>query len=127
MGSERGAANIQKFNAQRAKVSVSLIQSEIDLCRKRKLQFKTPGLLASYLSDRTGIHRTTFSRNAKYEGLLAAYMRSQPGAVTSVDDRTDDPYILKAKLAAAHVQIGTLNHEVRRLSAQLSRFPPASQ
>jgi hypothetical protein len=121
MASERGAANIRKFNAEREEKNLALVEHELQLCRKRKLQFKSVGLLAAHLSDRTNVHRTTFLRNAKYKVLLAVYMRSQPGAAAVVDDGTDDPYLLKAKLASTQAEVGTLRQEVKRLSAQLSR------
>lgn len=121
MASERGAANIRKFNAEREQNNLALVEHELQVCRKRKLQFKTVGLLAAYLSDRTNVHRTTFLRNAKYKAILAVYMRSQPGAATTVGDDTDDPYILRAKLASTQAEVGTLRQEVKRLTAQLSR------
>lgn len=125
MASERGAANIRKFNAGREERNLALVQHELQLCRKRKLQFKSPGLLAAYLSDRTGIHRTTLGRNAHYRVLLTLYLRSQPGAVSIVDDATDDPQVLRAKLASAQAEVGNLREEVKRLTAQLSRVPTA--
>lgn len=128
MSSERGAANIRKFNAEREQKNLALVNHELKLCGKRKLQFKSFGLLAAHLSDRTGIHRTTFLRNANYKVLLSVYMRSQPGAVAIVGDGTDDLYVLKAKLASAQAEVGTLRQEVKRLSAQLSRattVPPS--
>lgn len=121
MASERGAANIRKYNAEREVKNLALLEHELHLCRKRKLQFKSPGLLAAYLSDRTDIHRTTLTRNAKYKVLLAMYMRSQPGAASIVDDKSDDPYILKAKLASTQAELGTLRQEVKQLSAKISR------
>lgn len=121
MASERGAVNIRKYNAEREEKNLALVEHELQLCKKRKLQFKSPGLLAAYLSDRTDIHRTTLTRNAKYKVLLAMYMRSQPGAAAFVEDETDDPYVLKAKLASVQAEVGTLRQEVRRLSAQLAR------
>ena len=121
MARERGAANIRKYNAEREEKNLALVEHELQHCKKRKLQFKSPGLLAAYLADRTDIHRTTLTRNAKYKVLLAMYMRSQPGAAAVVDDETDDPYVLKAKLASAQVEVGTLRQELKRLSAQISR------
>jgi len=120
MASERGAANIRKYNAEREEKNLVLVEHELQLCKKRKLQFKSPGLLAAYLSDRTDIHRTTLTRNAKYKVLLAMYMRSQPGAAAVVDE-TDDPYVLKAKLASTQAEVGTLRQELKRLSTQISR------
>jgi hypothetical protein len=121
MASERGAANIRKYNAEREEKNLALVEQELQLCKKRKLQFKSPGLLAAYLSDRADIHRTTLARNSKYKVLLAMYMRSQPGAAAVVDDETDDPYVLKAKLASTQAEVGTLRQELKRLSAQISR------
>jgi len=121
MASERGAANIRKYNAERGEKNLALVEHELQLCAKRKLQFKTPGLLAGYLSDRTNIHRTTLIRNVKYYVLLTEYMRSRPGAAAVVDDGTDDQYILRAKLASTQAEVGTLRQELKRLSAQISR------
>ncbi len=121
MASERGAANIRKYNSEREGKNLALVEHELQLCKKRKLQFKSVGLLAAYLSDRTNIHRTTLTRNAKYKVLLALHMRSQPGAAAFVDDESDDPYVLKAKLASTQAEVGTLRQELKRLGAQLSR------
>lgn len=121
MASERGAANIRKFNAERERRNLALVEKELEQCRKRKLQFKTIGLLAAYLSDRTGIHRTTIVRNTKYKVLLAVFMRSQPGAAAVVDDGTEDPHLLKVKLASAQAEVGILRQEVKRLNTRLSR------
>lgn len=121
MSSDRGAANIRKYNADREEKNLALVENELQLCKKRKLQFKSLGLLAAYLSDRTSIHRTTLTRNPKYKVLLAMHIRSQPGAASVVDDKTDDPYVLKAKLASTQAEVGTLRLELKRLSAQISR------
>lgn len=124
MASERGAANIRKFNAEREQKNLALVERELKLCSRRKLQFKSIGLLAAHLSDRTGIHRTTLLRNTKYKVLLAVFMRSQPGAAAVVDDGTDDPYVLKVKLASAQAEVGTLREEVKRLTTRLSNIEP---
>lgn len=121
MQSKRGAENIRKFNNEREENNFALIEHELKLCRKRKLQFASHGQLAGYLSDRTTIHRTTLIRNAKYKAKITVYMRSQPGAVSVVDDHTEDPWILKSKLANSQAEVGMLRNEVRRLSAQVSQ------
>jgi hypothetical protein len=121
MASERGAANILRFNTERERKNLPLVENELQLCRKRKLQFKSASHLAAHLSDRLGIHRTTFRRNAKYLVLLAGYIGSQPGAVAVVDDETNDPYVLKAKLASAQAEVGMLRQKAKHLSAQLAR------
>ncbi len=121
MSSERGAENIRKFNSEREEKNLALVEHELQLSRKRKLQFKSAGFLAAYLSDRTNIHRTTLTRNAKYRALIAVYMRSQPGAALVVDEATADPWTLKAKLANTQAEVGMLRQEVKRLLAQLSK------
>ena len=125
MASKRGSENIRKFNADRGASDLILVEHELQLCRKRKLQFKTPGLLATYLSDVTKIHRTTFGRNVKYKKLIAVYMSTQPGAATIVDDGTDDPWVLKAKLAATQAELGNLRQELNKLRAEHTRLKSA--
>lgn len=121
MASKRGAENLLKFNASREEKNFALVEHELQLCRKRKLQFKSPGLLAAYISDRTNIHRTTILRNAKYKALIAVYMRSQPGAALIVDDNSDDSWILKAKLAITQAEVGTLRQDIKHLKSQLPK------
>lgn len=127
MKSERGAPNIRKFNAVRTEKNLHLIEEGLRECQRRRLQFKSIGLLATYISDRSGIHRTTLQRNANYKILLAQYVRSQPGAATSVSDEVDDAFILKAKIAIAQAELGVLRKEVTRLNAQLVRISAAKE
>lgn len=122
MGSERGAANLERFNAARSAHLVPLLTHELQLCKKRKLEFKTVGLLAAYLSDRLKVHRTTFLRNLKYRVILMEYLSSLPGAVTRVPDTTLDPVILQAKLASARLEASNLRQEIRQVNAQLARY-----
>lgn len=129
MGSERGADNIRRFNAEREQKNLAHVELELQRCGRRKLQFRSPGILAAYLSDQTRIHRTTLLRNPKYKALIAVYLRSQPGGAAIVDDGTDDVHVLRAKLAGTQIEVGALRQEVKRLTAQLSRaalLPPAS-
>lgn len=122
MKSDRGAANIRKFNAERAEKNLTLVKHELQFCRKRKMAFRSPGILAAYLSDRTGIHRTTLIRNPQYRVLLTQFVGSQPGAASKVDDSTDDVYVLKAKLSSAQSEVGALRYEVKRLAALVERL-----
>lgn len=122
MGADRGAANLAKFNAERSANVLPLLKDELKLCRKRKLQFKSVGLLASHLNDRTNIHRTTFLRNPQYKALLLEHLAGQPGAVTSTPDSTADPAILQAKLAASRLEASGLREDLRKLEAQLARL-----
>jgi hypothetical protein len=121
MGSKRGAANLERFNAERSAHLVPLLTHELQLCKKRKLEFKSVGLLAAYLSDRLKIHRTTLLRSLKYRTTLLEYLSSQPGAITRVPDTTVDPVVLQAKLASARLEASNLRQETKRLNAQLAR------
>ncbi len=118
MGSKRGAANLAKFNDERSAHVLPLLTHELQLCRKRKLEFKTPGLLAAYLSDRLQVHRTTLTRNAKYKALILAHIAGQPGAVARAPDSTEDPALLQAKLAAAKLEASELREELRAVGAR---------
>lgn len=121
MASKRGADNIRKFNSERERRNLDALHRELQLSRKHKLQFSKRSSLASYLAERTGIHRTNLERNSKYRSLLAHYLASQPGAAGALGDETDDPNVLRAKLALAQVELGSLRRELRQLSAELAR------
>ena len=121
MTQQRGADNIRRFNLDRSERNLFLVEQELKLCKKRKLQFQSAGLLATYLSDVTGVHRTTFSRNKKYRNLIFIYVGTQPGAASIVDDETNDPWILKAKLASTQAELGSAKQEVKKLNAVLKR------
>ena len=125
MGSRRGAANLERFNAERAARVGPLLEHELQLCRKRKLQFKSVGMLAAYLSDRLKIHRTTFLRNLKYRAMLLEFLSAQPGAVSRVPDTTLDVSLLQAKLASARLEASNLRQELKQLKAQVNRGAPA--
>lgn len=121
MGSKRGADNILKFNDDRSANTLPLLTHELQLCRKRKLEFKTPGLLATYLADRLSVHRTTLTRNPKYNALILAHIAGQPGAVSRAPDSTEDPALLQAKLAAAKLEVSELREKLRAATARLER------
>ena len=122
MGADRGAANLAKFNEERSANVLPLLTHELQLCRRRKLQFKSLGMLASHLHDRTNVHRTTLVRNPRYRALLLDYLAGSPGVVASTPDTTGDPAILKAKLAASRLEASSLREQVRELEARLQRL-----
>lgn len=122
MGNERGAANLARFNSERSAHLAPVLTDELRLCAKRKLEFKTVGLLAAYLSDRLKVHRTTLLRNVKYKGLLLAHLAGQPGIVSRTPDSTRDPAILQAKLATAKLSTSNLREELAACRAQLERY-----
>lgn len=122
MGAERGAANLARFNEERSAHLLPLLEHELRLCKKRKLEFKTPGLLTAYLSDRLKVHRTTLLRNVKYKGLILSHIAGQPGVVARTPDTTTDPAILQAKLAASKVEASNLRAQLAQASGQLERL-----
>lgn len=122
MGSKRGAANLARFNQERSAHTEPLLVHELQLCRKRKLEFKTIGLLAAYLSDRLKVHRTTLLRNIKYKALLIEHLAGQPGAASRAPDSTQDPNILRVKLTAARAEASNLREDLKRATARLERL-----
>lgn len=121
MGTERGAANLARFNAERSANLVPTLVTELRLCAKRKLKFETVGLLAAYLSDRVKAHRTTLMRNAVYRDMLDAYWAGQSGVVSHSPDSVSDPAILQVKLAAAKLAASNVREELALCKAQLER------
>ncbi len=121
MPRDRGAANLQAFNDNRSRPNPSLIEQELKRCCKHQLSFRTPGLLAAYVAERTGIHRTTLLRNPNYRALLFAYLATQSGAVAAWAELGDDPTALRASLALAQAQIGNLRQELKRAMVLLER------
>ena len=122
MGRERGAANLALYNEKRSEHLLPLMTHELQLCRKRKLEFSTPGLLAAYLSDRLKVHRTTLLRNPKYHGLILSHLAGQPGVVSRTPDSTSDPAILQAKLAVAKLDASNARGALSSAKAQLQRL-----
>lgn len=122
MGSERGAANLARFNEVRSAHLLPLLKHELRLCRKRKLEFKTSGLLASYLADRVKVHRTTLIRNPRYHGLILEHLAGQPGVVSRTPDSTTNPLVLQAKLKAAKVEVSNLANQLGHTKAILERL-----
>ncbi len=122
MANKRGAANLARYNTERSANVLPLLINELQLCRKRKVEFKTIGLLAAYLSDRVPAVRTTLLRNVKYRSLLLAHLGVRPGAVLSAPDTTEDPAILQAKLAVAKLDASQSREDLREKSAQIKRL-----
>lgn len=127
MPSDRGAANLTRFNAQRSAHMIPLLTHELRLCSKRKQEFKSVGLLAAFLSDRMKVHRTTLLRNAKYKGMLLNHLAGQPGVVSRTPDSTSDPAILQAKLAAVKLAASNLGKELALCKAQIERLATGSR
>ena len=121
MTTKRGAANIARFNQQRTDAKLPLVVQELALCKKRKLEFRSEGLLASYLADRIPIDRTTLVRNPTYRLLILDYLKLQPGAIALLSDKTLDPTVLQAKLIQARLDLSNSEQKRKQAEAQLHR------
>jgi hypothetical protein len=126
MAADRGAANLAKFNEDRSENILPLLTHELQMCRKRRLEFDSVGLLAAYLSDRIKTHRTTLTRNPRYKALLLGYLAGQPGVVAATPDSTEDPAVLQAKLAVCRLEAAGLREQVDELTARIDRLTRAS-
>lgn len=121
MGRERGAANLARFNAERSAHVIPALTDELRLCRRHKLEFKTVGLLAAYLSDRVKADRTTLLRNPTYKVMLLTHLAGEPGVVTRTPDAASDPAILQVKLMAEKLAASNGREELAHCKAQLER------
>ena len=118
MGAKVRTSNLDAYNAKRSEHGVFLLEDELRLCTKHKLSFKTAGLLASYVSGRIKIHRTTLTRNPTYKGMLLAHFARQPGIVARTPDSTTDSAVLQAKLAVSKLETSNARSALSRASAQ---------
>jgi hypothetical protein len=121
--SKRGEANLQRFNDERSRLILPMITDELIRCAKRRVQFKSVGLLAAFLGDVCRVNRTTLLRNPMYKSLLYDYMARQAGAATVVGDETESVPILKAKLAIAQAENGSLRTALARASKLAAKVP----
>ena len=121
MGSRRGAVNLEKYNEIYSRDYVERIGSELKLCRKHKLEFAKTTRLAAYLDGRSGLCRTTLTRNETYRALLDAYVYGQPGAARIVAEPSGDVGLLGAQLALTKVELGNLREAARRADAKAQR------
>jgi len=117
----RGAENIKQFNEQRERIFIPLIQNELQICKKRKMQFRSLGSLAEYIGSATNIHRTTLTRNPRYKILLATHFANQRGSVSEGSDDEVTQDILKARLLAHRLETSNLKEKVKRLEAFVKR------
>lgn len=122
MGAERGAANIARYNEERSAHILTSLAHELQLCKKRKLEFRTVGLLAAYMGEKLNTHRTTLLRNPKYKCLLLDHLAGQPGVVARTPDSTTDPAVLQAKLVAAKIEASNARQLLAHTKAQLERL-----
>lgn len=119
--SQRGAANIKKFNDERERKWLAHIKRELEKCKKNKLVFKSMGALAEYLSAITKIHRTTLMRNPRYKILLAEYAGIPEPQRSAVRDEDAPREVLRARMLALRLENTNLQDKLKRLEAYLQR------
>jgi len=125
--SQRGAANIRKFNAERAQRNLPLVEEELRRCKRRKLGFDSIGKLAEYVGSATGIHRTTLLRNKTYKALLVEYLASRGGATAGIPDEESSAEVLRAKLMGMRLELSNVRDKCRRLEAFVTRLGSAPE
>jgi hypothetical protein len=124
--SEGGSANLRRFNDERSRRILPMITDELKRCARRSVQFKSVGMLAGFLAEHCKVHRTTLLRNPAYSSLLYDYLARQRGAAGVVSDDTDSVAILKAKIAVAQAEVGTLRAALKRANKLLTRSIPVN-
>lgn len=126
MKSQRGAANLRQFNAEREERNIPRIQEELKKARRLKITFKSVGKLAEYISSQTGIHRTSLTRNLRYKMLLTDFFVTVGGGIEKISDADASPAILQAKLLASRLESSNLRQQVKRLEITASNSGTAT-
>lgn len=121
MKSQRGAANLRQFNAEREERNIPRIQDELKKARRLKITFKSVGKLAEYISSKTGIHRTSLTRNLRYKMLLTDFVVTVSGGIEKISDADASSAILQAKLLASRLESSDLRQQVKRLEVTASQ------
>lgn len=121
MKSQRGAANLRQFNVEREERNIPRIQEELKKVRRLKIEFKSFGKLAEYISIQTGIHRTSLTRNHRYNLLLTNFFVTVGTSIDIISDAKATPAILQAKLLASRLESSNLRQQVKKLEITSNR------
>lgn len=125
MGVSKGTDNFASFRKEKAEGSRRLIEDTLERLRKRKLRYPTLSILAEEVAEKTGIHRTTLSRNPDYKRLLLNFLAYQPGASATVSDDDASPELLRAKLFDARLEAKNLRSRIAALEQQAQTLATA--
>lgn len=117
MKSQRGSANLLKFNADREGRNIPLIRGELDNIRRLKLEFKTPGRLFEYLGAKTGIHRTTLNRNINYKQLIMDFYVKSGGSIEDISNKNPSIGLIEKQLIASQLESSNLRQEISQLES----------
>ena len=120
MGVRKGQDNFKGYRDTRSKVSEELLKRELDKASRRKTIYPTESSLLIDMADRTGLHRTTITRNPKYYRLLLNHLAAQSGATKHVRDKDASPALLQAKLLDKTMENAGLANELALAKKQAS-------
>lgn len=126
MGVKKGTDNFSSYRNIRSEKNVLLIQFELNKQSKRRIQYPDFSALLNHISEKTGIHRTTISRNPTYKRLLLTYLSHQPGATGLLKDDDSSPDVLKAKLFDARLELRNLRNQYNILIKQKNHLTKIS-
>lgn len=122
MGVKKGTDNFSKFRKIRSNNKLSLISFQLNKQMRRRIQYLDLGSLVAYISEKTGIHRTTLNRNSVYKSTLLNYLATQPGASNKVLDEDATLELLKAKLFDARLEIRNQTNQLSIMSKHLAKI-----
>lgn len=120
MGVSKGTNNFKEFRDEQVESNARLIDAVLKRVRKRKHPYPDLSVLVADIAERTGIHRTTLTRNPKYHKKLLDHLAAQPGATIFVSDKDATPELLKAKLFDARLELKNLRDRLAAAEAQLA-------
>lgn len=126
MGVPKGTDNFKSHRSDKQSLFVSRIKAELEKLDRRKIKYENARTLVADLSERLGIHRTTFGRNPKYEKLVMDFLARQPGASTFVANEDATPELLRAKLLDADMNLGLLQDQMIEREKAATKVASAS-
>jgi hypothetical protein len=128
MGVRKGTDNFAKSRKARIDDNNRLITHELEKQAKRRIPYPSLSVLVADISDKTGLHRTTLSREGSpYLRLLLSHLARQPGASALVHDDDASAPLLKEKLYDARLENRTLRNQLETASRRLARDAGANE
>lgn len=113
MGVHKGTDNFAESRSAKIAANLRVIEHVLEKLRKRRVTYPDVQALAADVSERTGLHRTTLTRDgSNYLKPLLTYLAEQPGASMAVRDEDATPALLRAKLVDTRLEIRTLKNRL---------------
>ena len=112
MGVPKGTDNFAESRSVRIEANKRLIAHELEKQAKRRILYPSLPALVGDIANRTGLHRTTLSRNGSpYLRMLLSHLAQQPGASALVDDQDASAALLREKLYDARLENRVLRNQ----------------